>query len=210
MMTRVLSLGLMTVCLLDLWACANTQPSHFYLLRALDPASRASLDVKSSNLSLGLGPISLAKYLDRPQIITRKSLHEIHLAEFHKWGAPLKEHVSHILEENLTQLLGTDGVVRYPWKRSNLPEYQLSLDIIQFDGIQREEAMLRVRWMLAKDDGKTVLQKKASEFSEIIQGQAYEDVVEAMSRLVVSLSREIADAIQVSSTLDSRSYSHSN
>ena len=204
-MKRVLSFGLMALCLLSLGACANTQPTHFYLLRALDPVSRASLDVKPSSLSLGLGPISLAKYLDRPQIITRKSVHEIHLAEFHKWGAPLKEHVSHILEENLTHLLGTDGVARYPWKRSNLPDYQLSLAIIQFDGIQREDAVLRVRWMLAKNDGKIVLQKKTSEFSEVIQGSAYEDVVEAMSRVLVSLSREIAEAIQVSSTLNSQS-----
>ena len=203
-MKRVLSLGLITVCLLNLGACANTQPTHFYLMRALDPVSRASLEIESSSLSLGLGPISLAKYLDRPQIITRQSVHEIHLAEFHKWGAPLKEHVSHILEENLIHLLGTDGVVRYPWKRSTLPDYQLSLAIIQFDGIQREEAVLRVRWILAKDDGRIVLQKKTSEFSEVIQGSAYEDVVEAMSRVLVSLSREIADAIQVSSTVGSQ------
>lgn len=201
MMKRVLCLGLMVIGLLNLSACANTQPTHFYLLRALDPVSPVSLDTKESSLSLGLGPISLAKYLDRPQIITRKSPHQIHLAEFHKWGAPLKEHVSQILEENLSQLLATDGIVSYPWKRSNLPDYQLSLDIIQYDGIQSEEAVLRVRWMLAKDDGKTVLQKKSSEFSEIIEGPAYEDLVKAMSRMLASLSREIADAIQGSSTL---------
>ncbi len=202
-MKRVLSLGLMAICLLNLAACANTQPTHFYLLRALDPVSRASLETKPSSLSLGLGPITLAKYLDRPQIITRKGPQEIYLAEFHKWGAPLKEHVSHILEENLAHLLGTDGVVRYPWKRSKLPDYQLSLAIIQFDGIEGKEAVLRVRWMLARDAGKRVLQKRTSQFSEIIQGPDYEDLVEAMSRMLASLSREIADAILLQSTLSS-------
>ncbi len=197
-LSRVLVLG----CLLMVWGCANTQPTHFYLLRALDSSeSQISQASKVSSHSLGLGPIILAKYLDRPQIVTRASPHEIHLAEFHKWASPLKDHVSHILEENLSQLLATDGIVSYPWKRSNLPEYQMSLDIIQFDGIQSDEAVLRVRWMLAKDDGKTVLQKKTSEFSEIIQGPAYEDLVKAMSRMLASLSREIADAIPVSSTL---------
>ena len=196
MMKRFLSLGLMVMCLLNLSACANTQPTHFYLLRAIDPVSRVSLETQQSPPSLGLGPISLAKYLDRPQIITKISPHEIHLAEFHKWGAPLKEHVSHILEENLSQLLATDGIVSYPWKRSNLPDYQLALEIIQFDGIQREEAVLRVRWVLAEGVGKKVFQKKTSQFSEIIQGPAYEDLVEAMSRMLASLSREIADAIR--------------
>ncbi len=193
-------------CLLMVWGCANTQPTHFYLLRAMDPPlGRALSKVRDSPLSLGLGPIRLAKYLDRPQIITRKSAHEIHLAEFHKWGAPLKEHVSHILEENLSQLLATDGIVLYPWNRSNLPEYQLSLEIIQFDGIQSEEAVLRVRWILEEGDGERVLQKKTSQFSEVIQGPEYEDLVDAMSRILASLSREIADAINVQSTLSSQS-----
>ncbi len=187
----------MVVCLVNLSSCANTQPTHFYVLRAIDSVSGVSLETQQSPFSLGLGPISLAKYLDRPQIITRKNSHEIHLAEFHKWGAPLKEHVSDILEENLSQLLATDGIVSYPWKRSNLPDFQLSLDIIQFDGRQSEEAVLRVRWVLAEDDGRRVLHKKTSQFSEIIQGPAYEHLVEAMSRLLSSLSREIADAIQV-------------
>lgn len=195
---RVLVLG----CLLMVWGCGNTQPTHFYLLRAMDPPlSRASVEAIDSGLSLGLGPISLAKYLDRPQIVTRASPHEIHLAEFHKWASPLKGHVSQILEENLSQLLATEGIVSYPWKRSNLPNFQLSLDIIQFDGIQSEEAVLKVRWMLAKDAGKTVLHNKTSEFSEIVQGPAYEDLAKAMSRMLASLSREIADAINVRSTL---------
>ena len=198
-MNRIIrSFGLCVACVgvLNVLGCGTSQPAHFYLLRAMSPDSDAVLsETKASSLSLGLGPISLPKYLDRPQIVTRISSHEIDLAEFHKWGAPLKDNLVSVLHENLSKLLSTNRIVEYPWNRSHLPDYQLSLDVIQFDGTKNQEATLSVRWRLAGGDGKRVLQEKISQFSEIIQGSNYEDLVEAMSHMLAIFSQEIADAI---------------
>lgn len=197
-MRRILGCCLAIICLLNVWGCGNTQPTHFYLLRAMDSSlSHVALETKESGISLGLGPISIPKYLARPQIVTRVSSHEIDLAEFHKWAAPLKENVSHVLEENLSTLLRTEGVVSYPWNRGNLPDYQLALDIIQLDGTNNQEAILKVRWKLIK--GKSVIQKKTSQFSEVLPGPDYEDLVEAMSRMLAAFSQEIADVLNVRS-----------
>ncbi len=204
MMRRIVGYGLVVICLLNVWGCANTQPTHFYLLRAIEMNEASSVEeMKPSALSLGLGPINLPKYLDRPQIVTRISAHEIDLAEFHKWGAPLKDNLVSVLHENLSALLSTNRIMEYPWNRSTLPEYQLSLEVLQFDGTKNQEASLSVRWRLAGDDGKRTLQEKISQFSEIIQGSDYEDLVEAMSRMLALLSREIADAITVRSPVGS-------
>jgi len=204
MIRGIVGLGMVIVCLLNLWGCANTQPTHFYLLRAMDSSTHsAMLDTKKSGVSLGLGPISFPKYLDRPHIVTRISSHEIDLAEFHKWAEPLKENVTNVLKENLSALLATDRIVQYPWNRSNLPDYQLSLDVIQLDGTKSQDAMLKVRWTLMKNDGKHVLQKKTSQFSEIVRGPQYEDLVEAMSRILATYSQEIADAINARLLADS-------
>lgn len=200
MMRGIVGLGVMTVWVLNLWGCANTQPTHFYLLRAMDSSTNSvMLETKKSGVSLGLGPISFPKYLDRPHIVTRISSHEIDLAEFHKWAEPLEDNVANVLDENLSALLSTDRIVPYPWKRSNPPDYQLSLDVIQLDGQKNQEAMLKVRWTLVADDGKRLLQKKTSQFSEILRGSEYEDLVEAMSRMLASFSQEIADAINTHS-----------
>lgn len=203
-MKNVLGYCLGIICLLNIWGCANSQPTHFYLLRAMDTSSSGgSLEIGQLGVSLGLGPISLPKYLDRPQIVTRVSSHEIDLAEFHKWAAPLKENIGHVLQENLSVLLTTDGIVSYPWNRSTSPDYQLSLDIIQLDGTKNQVAEFKVRWTLTREDGKHVVQKKTSQFSEVIRGPDYEDLVEAMSRMLASLSGEIADAINVRSPASS-------
>ena len=202
-MNRIIkSFGLCVACVgvLNVLGCGTRQPAHFYLLRAMSPDSDAGLsETKASSLSLGLGPISLPKYLDRPQIVTRISSHEIDLAEFHNWGAPLKDNLVSVLHENLSKLLSTNRIVEYPWNRSNLPDYQLSLDVIQFDGTKNQEATLSVRWRLVRGDGKRVLQAKISQFSEMLRGPEYEDLVEAMSRMLALLSREIADAINARS-----------
>ncbi len=200
MIRGIVGLGMVIVCMLNLWGCANTQPTHFYLLRAMDSSTNSVMvETKKSGVSLGLGPISFPKYLDRPHIVTRISSHEIDLAEFHKWAEPLEDNVANVLDENLSALLSTDRIVQYPWKRSNLPDYQLSLDVIQLDGQKNQEAMLKVRWTLVADDGKRLLQKKTSQFSEILRGSEYEDLVEAMSRMLASFSQEIADAINIRS-----------
>ena len=204
MMRPILGCCLVILWILNISGCANTQPTHFYLLRAMETNENSTMeDPKNPTLSLGLGPISVPKYLDRPQIVTRISPHELDLAEFHKWAEPLKDNLVSVLHENLSLLLSTNRIVEYPWNRSHLPDYQLSLEVMQFDGTKNQEVSLSVRWRLAGDDGKRVLQEKTSQFSEIIQGSDYEDLVEAMSRMLALLSREIADALNSRSPVSS-------
>jgi len=71
----------------------------------------------------------------------------------------------------------------------------VTVDVIRFDGTPGENASLVARWTILGDDGEKVLQKKKSSFSEPTDGQGYEALVSAESRLVTALSREIAAAI---------------
>lgn len=200
MIIKSFRISVACIFVLNFLGCGTSQPSHFYLLRALSPAPGSGLtETKQLNLSLGLGPITFPQYLDRPQIVTKVSAHEVKLAEFHKWAEPLSENTSHVLAENLSALLSTDRIVQYPWKRSISPDYQLSVEFIQFDGRKSQEAVLKVRWSLVKDDGNTVLQEKTSQFSESLRGPDYEDLVEAMSRMLATFSQEIADVLNASS-----------
>jgi uncharacterized lipoprotein YmbA len=195
MKLMVFRLSVVCVCVLNLSGCANTQPSQFYLLQALSSPPALS-ETKPFSQALGLGPITFPQYLNRPQIVTKASAHEVELAEFHKWAEPLQENVANVLEENLSVLLSTDQIVKHPWKRASLLDYQLSLDVIQFDGTKNREAVLKVRWTLVGEDGGTLLVKKTSHFIEPVGSLDYEDFVQAMSRTLDSLSKEIADAIK--------------
>ena len=185
------------VCLLNVFGCGTSQPSHFYLLRAVSPASVSGLsEMKPSSLSFGVGPVTLPKYLDRPQIVTKTGGHEVELAEFHKWAEPLSENVSHVLAENLSALLLTDRIAQYPWPSSTAVDYQVTLDVLQFDGTMGGEVVLSARWSLLGGDEQTVFTTKKTRVTHRPTSQDYESLVEAMSQNLEDLSREIAEAIK--------------
>ncbi len=186
----------MTFLTLMVSGCGTTKPTHFYLLQAADTAIHQDRLAKDSfPFSLGVGPLSLPKYLDRPQIVMRASMHELSLAEFHKWAEPLKNRVLHVLAENLSDSLLIDEVVVFPWKRSQAPDYQVTFDVVQFDGMEDREVVLKVRWKLLGGEGTRVLQQKVSIVTEPWDGQDYRTLVETMSRMLSIFSQEISASV---------------
>jgi len=193
---RPLRRALLSVVLLVLSGCAKTPPTRFYVLPALTGAETAapSSGVKS-DLTIGVGPVTLPPYLDRPQIVTRASRAKLDLGEFDQWAAPLQDTFARVLAENLSLLLGTDRVLLHPWSRTLEVEYQVTVDVIQFDGGVGGEVVLAVRWSLIGADGKELTMRK-TRLQAPANPRDYEATVTAMSRILEDLSRDIAATLQ--------------
>ena len=67
--------------------CSLTQPSRFYTLSSLSDAGAAKTEAQT-DLAVGVGPISLPNYTDRPEVVTRASPNEFYFAEFDRWAEP--------------------------------------------------------------------------------------------------------------------------
>jgi uncharacterized lipoprotein YmbA len=147
-------------------------------------------------LSIGVGPMGIPKYLDRPQIVTRAGGSKLELAEFDKWAGSLKDDISRVLAENLSVLLSTDRVVTFPWRGPGRIDYQVRGDIIRFDGELGKSASLIVRWMVLGGEQKTPLLMRKSSLTEPAEGGSYDALVLAQSRVLESLSKEIAEEIK--------------
>lgn len=76
-------------------------------------------------------------------------------------------------------------------------DYQIVVDVLQFDGTSGEKAVLAARWSLLGGDEQTVITTKKTHVTHISKSQDYEALVEAMSQNLEDLSREIAEAIKV-------------
>jgi len=188
------SIGLILV-LLALAGCgATSQPSKFYLLNALSSSGHAMTKVPVG-LAIGIGPIDIPEYVDRPQIVTRMSANELSLAEFHKWAEPLKDNIPQVLVENLSVLMKTDQVVRYPWKRSTPIDYQITIDIARFDTAPDNEAHLVARWQVFGEDTRVILDTKKSHFIAMLQGADYASIVSALNETIHDLSQAVATSI---------------
>ena len=173
--------------------CSNSGPSRFYLLSALSPAEGAR---DGQGMSLGIGPIEFPKYLDRPQIVTRGSENQIYIGEFDRWAEPLQHNFARVLAENLAELLSTDNVVRHPWKHSAQIDYRVLITLNRFDATVGGDTVLHVRWSVSDADGKTLVPSRTARIEESPASAGYEAIVQAQSRAVEQLSRQITAAIQ--------------
>lgn len=175
--------------------CAGSEKSRFYTLAYLARASSGTSDAGSAGISVGIGPVHLPEYLDRPQIVTRTGNYKLDLAEFDRWAAPLDAVFSRVLAEDLSILLSTDRIYIYPWNTSRRLDYQVLIEIIQFDGGIPGDADLFVRWSLLKEGKETQITLEKFHSGKPIAGQGYPGLVAAMSLGISDLSREIADAV---------------
>ena len=146
-------------------------------------------------LSIGVGPVQLPQYVNRPQIVTRISQNELEVNEFARWGEPLKDNFSRVLAENISVLLSTDHVNVYPWSRTTHIDYQVIIDVTQFYGTLGGDVLMRARWTLLGDDGKKMLFRKNSSLSIRADAGTYKALVSAQSRILADLSNEITKEI---------------
>jgi uncharacterized lipoprotein YmbA len=190
-------LPILGVLCLMLTGCVGTQSSKFYMLESMSggipSGAGAPFDQK---ISVGMGPVTIPDYLDRPQIVTRTSQNSVLLAEFDRWAEPLAGTLTRTLAENLSALLHSEYVVAYPWPSSIEVSYQILVELFRFDGILGEKAILDVQWSVVGKRGKRVLLLKRSTFVEPIREASFAALVSAESRALDNLSREMASAIR--------------
>ena len=178
-------------------ACGGsvTPPPNFFVLSTPDGlVAEKPTKKRSTDISLGVGPIVLPPHLDRPQIVTKSTRHKIDLDEFNQWAEPLKDNFTRVLAENLSILLGTDRVAIYPWRSSIPIGYQVSAEVVRFDGQLGGNSTLIVRWNVFGKGGREILFTRRSVFTKRSNGTSFEGMVSAMSDTIAAFSREIAAA----------------
>src|SRR5882724_6529323 len=180
--------------LLGLGACAST-PSHFYVLNTLSASETMPATAAAQGPVIGVGPITVPKYLERPQIVTRASRNQLALGEFDRWAEPLQDNVSRVLAENMALLIPTDHILLNPWPRSATLDYQVGVEMLQFDGWLGGESSLIARWSILDRAERELLSRK-SHLNAPVGGRDYEAMVVALNQMLETLSRDIAAAIQ--------------
>ena len=179
--------------------CASSKPARFYTLNSLSTSGEHPQSVAArQGIAVAIGPVAIPDYLDRPQIVSRSGPRELKLAEFERWAGSLEEDISRVLAENLSVLLAPDNVTVLRWGRDAYPfpaQYRVGVDVLRFDGTIGESVILSARWSVSREEEKKVLSAGESNVREPVGRPDYGALVEAMSRALETLGREIAAAI---------------
>jgi len=177
--------------------CSSTPPVRFYNLNSLPSGQQENPGaILGEEITIGVGPVEFPAFLDRPQIVTRKSQNQVEIAEFHRWASSLPGGFSRVLAKNISTLLPTDQVAVYPWQDTFSPTYQIKLDVEQFDGQLGERVLLRVIWSVVGKEGAKELVVRKTLIEEPVLTNDYEGLVAAQSNALATLSREIVEEIR--------------
>lgn len=194
-MTQIRALAALLPALM-LASCAGTSaPTQFYTLAPTVEASASKAPV-AKKLFVGVGPVTLADYLDRPQIIVRDSAYKVTLSTFDNWAGPLDTGLPTVLVANLAALLPQDDVVMVPQPFVTPLDYQVRINFSRFDIDGAGNAVTEAQWQVFDVKKNAIIATQNSVLREAAgTGTGTEAGVAALSRTLGALSREMAKAI---------------
>ena len=174
---------------------SNSPTSRFYALRTLDKSQISqTLDFPSDRI-IGVGPVKIPEFLNRPQIVTEDKNNMFTFAEFDRWGESLDSAINRLLNENLTFILPTASIEIYPWNLFIPVRYKVYIDVVQLKSRLDQDLYFVAQWSVIDLKAKKMALTKRSEFRQPIKPHNYSGLAEALSSVCASLSNEIAQEL---------------
>ena len=171
--------------------------SRFYTLQPIKEASVVEL-AGAANLdgtAIGVGPVTLPEYLNRPQIVTRQPDNTIEFAQFDRWAEPLDTGLARLIAKNFSLLLSKASLELFPWNSVIPIKYQVIIEVLQLDCRLGAEVVLVSQWSVIDVKNKKTLLTKRLEYKKSLVDKKYPSVVQAVSSICELLSRDIAQSL---------------
>jgi hypothetical protein len=189
-MTRLmLTLRILVIGLLS--GCSTSPPVRLYLIEATALAEPAR---EAQALIIAVRPVQLAEHLNRREILTRSEPFRVSAAQFDRWAEPIDRNIAAVLAENLVLLVPTNSVHTYPRDTVYQADYSVRIHILSYGAQPDNEVVLKVVWTVEDSTGRRVRHVR-SQYSAPRRDAEVVSLVEALSRNVEQLSRDIANAI---------------
>lgn len=184
--------GLLALAAITLTAGCQTSPDkHYYLLEA--PAASAWNKGDKITQLIGIGPIQLAEYLQRPQVVAQQTAGELDVDVNRIWAEPLDKGIVRVLTLHLTGSHAQRAAVSFPWRRDNVPALSLRVQILS---VSRQSGQLSLsgNWEL-----RAVPDQGSIAFRHFHYVQPAADGAQAtalaLSALLAALAADIAPAL---------------
>lgn len=149
----------------------------------------------ASKLVIGIGPVKIPGYQDRPQIVTQDKEKVLKFAQFDRWGEPLDLGLARLIREDLAVNLPTVEFTSYPWYQSMPVKYQVVVDILKLESDLSKDLILVTQWQILDVQTTKMVLLKSSTIHQPIIPPGYPGLTKALSTACTALSSEIAEAL---------------
>jgi uncharacterized protein len=177
--------------------CAVTDTTRYYALTTARAPAAGERPAAAAPLTIGVGPVAIPGYLDRPQVVTRDAGDAMEIWPYHRWAEPLDIGIAEALADDLSARIPSDRVVTYPWRDTlaRTIDYQVVMAVSRFEGTTGRGVTLDARWRVLSRDGKELAFKRTT-FTEPVTSPGVKELVAAMNRAIRRMGEEVAQAIQ--------------
>jgi len=172
----------------------RTPEPRFFALRPVAELPAGPASNAAGTGIVGVLPISLPGFLERPQLVAWSAPGEVRVDEFLRWAEPLDASVQRVLADDLETSLAS-RVIRSPWARSTTVQCRVRVELVRFGLQPGGEVALSARFVILPAQNE---RPRLSRDVELRRDPGRADpglAVEAMSALVADLAAEIAKAI---------------
>lgn len=181
---------LFVVCWLG--GCQQSPQKHYYVL---SPIASTPTDTDQPISSLvGIGPIEVADYLQRPNMVRMRNNNTLNLTTNDYWAEPLDKGIARILALNLTHYKPSRMVQEFPWRSDSIPPYSLRVHIHELL-LTDHSATLNASWELINVSQKVSLNRQHFVRS-VNTGTRASEMAKAYSQLLAQLAEEMNRALE--------------
>lgn len=173
-------------------ACASTPQAKFYTLGARAP--QANVQAVPGPVSISIDAVTVPELVDRPQIVVRIDPTQVSIEEYARWAEPLKSQITNVLAADLAQALPGALVAGYGQWAGVPQSFHLNVEVQSFESALGDTATLAALWTVRSPkkgspvSGRTIVHEPTN-------GPGYDALVDAHSRALSVMSREIAAVI---------------
>ncbi|HEY3699813.1 MAG TPA: PqiC family protein [Spongiibacteraceae bacterium] len=134
--------------------------------------------------SIGVGPVHVAQFLNRPQVVTHGGGTLLRVSETHHWGEPLEQGIQRVMLQNIAALTGAE-TRNFPWRQNATPDYALRIDVIDLDKLPNGDSILEVNWLLEDLKNPRVLKTQQEQIKTTTNN--YDDLFAQLAQHVVDV-----------------------
>lgn len=164
-------------------------PKSYYLL------TPTGLPPTRGGTGIGVGPIAMAAYLERSNLVFQETGNRLALAESHRWAGNLEDNIASVVATNLGRIKGSGNVRTYPWTDDSQLRYQISIDVRQMHGTANGDAFIDATWRVYSLPDRRLITSKSWSGTEPLVADGYDELAAAQSRLLARLSDRIASSL---------------
>jgi len=174
---------------------ASSPASRFYMPISISKGEAKDKFEIPAGTIIVVGPIGIPDYQDRPQIVTTNKDSTLNFAQFDRWAEPLDSIFMRLLSDDMTAMLPSAAFHTFPCNFAIPLDYQVIVDIVQLDNQLDKQMALTAQWSIIDAKNRKMLVTKRSQFTQPIEPHNYSGVSMALSKVSISLSREIAQSL---------------